>query len=306
MKKHSKNSNIGMRHFRAALALAEAQSFTRAADMLGIVPSALTETIKQIEADGGVRLFDREARPVTPTEAGREFLVAARRVVSDFEAALHDLRRVGGVERGAVTVAAAPSVVLFHLAPALTRFRAAHPAVEVTVHDDIAERVGSLVLDRAADFGIAEPWHVTDQLSYEPFHVDPFVLVCHRDHPLAGRTAVDLADIPAGEVISLDEHTGTGKLIAAAPEIPPAFRAGPLRAHGTIAQLTMISQGMGVALMPKLAASVLQSPVLCRVGLRDVALRRTLCIVTRARIGLSPAAEALLECLRPLGSIDRD
>jgi len=282
MKKHSKISNIGMRHFRAALALAEAQSFTRAADMLGIVPSALTETIKQIEADGGVRLFDRDARPVTPTEAGREFLVAARRVVSDFEAALHDLRRVGGVERGAVTVAAAPSVVLFHLAPALTRFRAAHPAVEVTVHDDIAERVGSLVLERVADFGIAEPWHVTDQLSYEPFHVDPFVLVCHRDHPLAGRAAVDLA------------------------EIPPAFRAGPLRAHGTIAQLTMISQGMGVALMPKLAASVLQSPAVRRVGLRDVSLRRTLCIVTRARIGLSPAAEALLDCLRPLGSIDQD
>jgi DNA-binding transcriptional LysR family regulator len=303
MKKHSKNTNIGIRHFRTALALAREQSFARAADALGVVPAALTETIKQLEADCGLLLFNREARPVTPTEAGAEFLVTAQRVVSDFDTALHDLRRVGGVERGAVKVAAAPSVVLFHLAPALATFHAAHPAVEVTVYDDIAERIGSLVLDRVADFGIAERWHQTDQLDYEPFHVDPFVFVCHRRHRLAGRSTVGLADIDADEVIALDENTGTGKLIAAAPQIPPAFLKARLRAHGTISQLTMISRGMGVALIPKLAASVIQSPEIRQIVLGDLALERTLCIVTRARMGLSPAAERLLQCLRPLGSV---
>ncbi|BCP52053.1 LysR family transcriptional regulator [Kaistia sp. 32K] len=301
---YSKNTNIGIRHFRAALALAREQSFARAADALGVVPSALTETIKQLEADCGLRLFDRESRPVTPTEAGEAFLVEARRVVSDFEAALHDLRRVGGIERGSVKVAAAPSVVLFHLAPALKAFRAVHPAVEVSVHDDIAARVGSLVLEREVDFGIAERWHESDQLAYEPFHVDPFVLVCHREHPLAERSRVRLADIPAADVIALDQSTGTGKQIAAAaPAMPPGFLEGRLRAHGTIAQLTMIAQGMGVGLMPELAASVIQSPEIRRIAVEDLALRRTLCIIRRARIGLSPAAERLLDHIRPLGSL---
>ncbi|WP_029074745.1 LysR family transcriptional regulator [Kaistia adipata] len=300
---HSKNTNIGIRHFRAALALAREQSFVRAAEILGVVPSALTETIKQIEADCGLRLFDREARPVTPTAAGGEFLVAARRVVSDFDLALHDLRRVGGIERGAVKVAAAPSVVLHHLAPALKRFHAEHPAVEVTVQDDIAARVGALVLERAVDFGIAERWHESEQLAYEPFHSDPFVLVCHAAHPLAGRAEVALADLDAAEVIGLDESTGTGKRIAAATGLPKGLQNGRLRAHGTIAQLTMISRGLGVALMPELAASVIQSPDLRRIPVRDLGLRRTLCIVTRSRIGLSPAAERLLAHLRPLGSV---
>lgn len=303
MSKDSKKTNIGIRHFRAALALASEQSFTRAADSLGVVPSALTETIKQLEADCGLRLFNREARPVTPTEAGEEFLVGARRVLSDFETALHDLRRVGGIERGSVKVAAAPSVVLFHLAPALAKFRAAHPAIEVTVYDDIAERIGALVLDRVVDFALAERWHQTDQLDYEPFHVDPFVLVCHRDHPLAGRSAVDLAEIPAADIIALDDSTGIGRRIASAPQIPPDFLRGSIRTHGTIAQLTLISQGMGVALMPKLAASVIQSPDIRHVALRDLPLERTLCIITRSRMGLSPAAERLLACLRPLGSL---
>ncbi|WP_018182887.1 LysR family transcriptional regulator [Kaistia granuli] len=300
---HSKNTNIGIRHFRAALALAAEQTFARAAEALGVVPSALTETIRQLETECGLRLFDRQSRPVMPTEAGMEFLVVARRVVSDFDASLHELRRVGGVERGSVRVAAAPSVVLFHLAPALKAFRAAHPAVEVTVHDDIAARVGGLVLEREVDFGIAERWHEGDQLAYEPFHADPFVFVCHRDHPLAGRQAIQLADIPADQVIALDQGTGTGKQIAAAPGIPPSFLAGRLRAHGTIAQLTMIAQGMGVGLMPELAASVVQSPDIRCIPLRDLSLQRTLCIVTRARTGLSPAAESLLAHLRPLGSL---
>jgi DNA-binding transcriptional LysR family regulator len=229
-----------------------------------------------------------------------EFLVAAQRQVEIRDDTLRDLRRVGGIERGSVKVAAAPSVVLFHLAPALKRFHAEHPAVEVTVHDEIAARVGALVLERAVDFGIAERWHESEQLAYEPFHSDPFVLVCHGGHPLAHRADVAIADIDADEVIGLDESTGTGKRIAAA--LPEGFRTGRLRAHGTIAQLTMITQGMGVALMPELAAAVIQSPDLRRVPVRDLGLRRTLCIVTRARMGLSPAAERLLEYLRPLGS----
>jgi DNA-binding transcriptional LysR family regulator len=306
MSLHSLNTNIGIRHFRAALVLARERSFARAAEVLGVVPSALTETIKQIEADCGLRRFDREARPVTPTAAGVEFLGAAQRVVSDFDLALRDLRRVGGIERGSVKVAAAPSVVLFHLAPALKRFHAEHPAVEVTVHDDIAERVGALVLERAVDFGIAERWHESEALAYEPYHSDRFVLVCHAAHALAGSTDVALADIDADEVIGLDESTGTGKQIAAAAGLPEGFRTGRLRAHGTIAQLTMITQGMGVALMPELAASVIQSPELRRIPVRDLGLRRTLCIVTRARMGLSPAAERLLGHLRPLGSFASD
>src|SRR5690606_36823824 len=127
----------------------------------------------------------------------------AQRVVSDFDLALRDLRRVGGIERSSVNGAAAPPVVLFHLAPALKRFHAEHPAIEVTVHDDIAERVGALVLERAVDFGIAERWHESEQLAYEPFHSDPFVLVCHGGHRLAGRADVALAHIAADEVIGL-------------------------------------------------------------------------------------------------------
>ncbi len=298
MKDHSKNTNIGIRHFRAALMLAETQSFTKAADRLGVVPSALTETIRQLEQDIGLPLFDRQLRPIAPTQAGEDFLVSARRVVADFHGTLHDMRSLAGIEHGTVRVAAAPSVVLFHLAPLIADFRNLHPGVEFMVHAAVAERVGALVLEREADFGIAEQWHQTERLHYEPLHDDPFVLACHASHRLAGRERVLLADIPAADIIGLDEETGIGKAIERAEHVPEALKRGRIKAHDTIAQLTMVSQGLGVALVSRLAAAVIQSPDIRLVEVEDLNLQRTICIITRTRMALSPVAERLLIALK--------
>jgi DNA-binding transcriptional LysR family regulator len=298
MKKHSENTNIGIRHFRAAIAVAETQSFTKAADQLGVVPSALTETIRQLEMDVGLPLFDRALRPVAPTRAGQDFLVSARRVVADFYNSLHDMRSLAGIEHGSVRVAAAPSVVLFHLAPIIATFRKAFPGVEIKVEAAVAERVGALVLDRHVDFGIAEQWHHTDLLDFEPLHDDPFVLACHVTHPLASRERVRLADVPDVDIISLDEETGIGKAIAQAPHIPDRLKQGHLKAHDTIAQLTLVSQALGIALVSRLAAAVIQSPDIRIVNVDGLNLQRTIGIITRARMALPPAADRLLSAIK--------
>lgn len=298
MKSDSIKTNISIRHLRAAIAVAELRSFTRAAEFLHVVPSALTETIRQLEADSGVSLFDRAVRPVSLTPAGTELIARARRIVADFDTAMLEMRRLGGLASGAVRVGAAPSMVRYPLLPAIASFRARHPAVEVTVFDDIAGRLGAMVRDRTIDFALAERWHETDELTYQPLLNDPFVLVCHSDHPLARERAVALSAIPEDDMIMLATSTGIGKLLAGDGILPSRFHGSTLRAHGTISMLIMISQGMGLALMPRLAASVLQSPQIVQVKLKDLALERELCIVTSTRTSLTPAAATLLAYLK--------
>src|SRR5690606_31498628 len=138
---------------------------------------------------------------------------------------------------------------------------------DVTVYDDIAGQLGTMVLERSVDFALAERWHDSSELSYEPLLDDPFVLVCHRGHPLAGRPAVAIADIPADDMIILAGNTGIGKMLAADGILPPRFGQATLRAHSTISLLIMISQGMGLTLMPRLAASALQTPDIVEVPL---------------------------------------
>ncbi|KKC35955.1 hypothetical protein WH87_15470 [Devosia epidermidihirudinis] len=304
MNGYSSKTNIGLRHFKAALAVADMRSFARAAEHLHVVPSALTETIRQLEAESGVQLFDRSARPVTLTPAGDELIVRARRIVADFDLAMLDLRRLGGLESGSIRVGAAPSMVGFPLSPAIRNLAAQHKGIDVTVFDDIAERLGTMVLDRVVDFALAERWHDTDELTYEPLLNDPFVLVCHKDHPLASRESVLLADIPEGDMMLLDDSTGTGKLIGRPGVLPERLRHSQMRAHSTISLLIMISEGMGLSLMPRLAASVLRSPNIALVALADLSLERQLCIVSRAHASTSPAVAALIghikACLQTL------
>lgn len=126
---YSENSNLSIRHFRAALAVASEGTFAAAAETLSTVPSALTETIRQIESSTGVRLFDRRRRPVSVTASGSVFLEEARDVVSRFDSSLRRLRQVGGLQAGNVAVAVAPSLLQRKLAPVLGDFRSRYPAI---------------------------------------------------------------------------------------------------------------------------------------------------------------------------------
>lgn len=74
MKLHSENLNVNLRHLRALHAIWRGGSFVRAASDLGVVPSALTETVRQVEEALGAPLVDRSLRPPQPTPLGLEFL----------------------------------------------------------------------------------------------------------------------------------------------------------------------------------------------------------------------------------------
>lgn len=290
---------MSIRHLRAALAVRDEQSFVRAAARLGVVPSALTETIRQIEDTSGVVLFDRNTRPVGITEAGAVFLSNATRVVNLFDRALDELMQAGGVRRGRIVVAAAPSMIRHLLGPTLRRFRARHPGIEVVVHDDVGERIADMVRDGAADCGLGAVPEESADFDYVQIGEDRFGLVCHRSHRLAAREAgITLADIPAGEFIALQSGTAISQLLARAPNVPEALTGGAaLQCYSTIAQLSLIAQNLGVGLLPELAASVLQTGELRFVPVTDLDLTRSIYLITRARTVRSPAAARFIGML---------
>lgn len=291
MKKFSENTNIGLRHLRAALTVMEEGSFSRAANRLGVVPSALTETIRLLEAECGTPIFDRKTRPVRATEAGQDFLEGARDLLGRFELSLTNLHEAGKLKRGKVAIGAAPSAVLHPLAQAIAAFSADHPAINVTVHDDVAERLASMVINRALDFALAARGVFTAELNEKKISEDPFGLVCHQDHRLAQLPrSLQLADIDPSELISLDRQAGIARILADSAEVPPWLRTGRIQTFSTIAQLTLISCNVGVALLPKHAAKVIQSQVIVFREIEDLHLVRSLHLLTPSRSLLSPAA----------------
>src|SRR5262249_8422226 len=123
--------NVSLRQLRVFTLIAREKSFTRAAERLHVSPSALTITIKELESEVGMRLFDRTTRTVDLTPQAVAFLPVAERLLDEIGRALDDLRSVAERKKGLVVVAAAASAIASIIAPAIGVLTNDHPAIPV-------------------------------------------------------------------------------------------------------------------------------------------------------------------------------
>lgn len=295
-------TNIGVRHLKCAVAAARHRTFAAAAEDLGVAASALSETIKQIEEDTGVLLFDRAVRPPVLTEHGRRFISDAERILVQFGQAVQDMRDLGGVRTGHVRVAASPSMMSAVVIPAIARFRAAHPGVKVVAHQENAQIVEEMLLSGDADIGLHELWEKVDGVACEPFVSDRYGLACGPDHALAQRSSVRLDDVMGLDFISLTGETGIRKQLERNLPQYPAIWNSPVETSSTITLIWMLSCNAGVALMPELAVSIPSMSAVRFVPIEDVDIRRDMFLMARANRSATPAARAFSEVVRSVGA----
>lgn len=288
--------NINLRHLRALRAIAQEGTFSAAAATLGIVPSALSEVIRQLEHTIGAPLFDRSTRPPTMTPLGEEFLRDTEPYLEGMDRAIIRLRQGAGLERGSLSIGASPSAISDMVAPVLAEFLADKPEIECVLHDDIAERLAEMVSDARLDMAIAGRTRHSPDLKQRPILRDPIGLACPASHPLVARSVAELADLAGETLIGLDPNTGTYELLRESG-LPGALISPRLRAHSTIAQLCMIRAGLGVGLLPRNAMMLFRDPALCFVEITDLTLWRTLYLLEPARRPRSAAAQAFVAAL---------
>src|SRR5260370_22406067 len=126
-----------LHQLRYFVAVAEAQSFSRAAERCFVSQPSLSQQVSKLERSLGQRLFDRLGRRVVLTDAGRLLLDRASSIL----AAVHDARRrllhPGAIEGGRVTVGVLPAIAPFLVPLALKRFLRPGSGTVVTIHEDI-------------------------------------------------------------------------------------------------------------------------------------------------------------------------
>lgn len=298
MKLNSINLNITLRHLRAIHAIWEHGSFTRAAAALGIVPSALTETVRQIEEEAGAPLFDRTTRPPAPTRLGLHFLRDTAPIMTELDLAVERLRGQAGLTMGNLAIGASPSAISELVAPALATFRQQHQGIFCQLHDDIAETLAVMVADGRLDLAVAGRARLSTDLRQTEIERDRFGLACAANHPWAKKSAIRLEQIDPAALISLSASTGTQQLLMNSAQLPDAYKQTSLVAHSTIAQLCMIRAGMGVSLMPQKATQLFNDPSIRYVPIEDFELWRTLYLLEPAFRTPSHAAASFIRMLK--------
>ena len=233
------------------MAIAEEQSFTRAAQRCFVVQSALSRQIKSLESELGMRLFARTSRKVKVTPAGEAFVKQARLCLQAAERAKASAAAAHGQIRGSLTIGVIPTVTAVDIAAVLGAFRRSYPEVGMHVRtggsDEFLRRIAAGQLDVGV-LGLAEcvtPRGVqTRELSRERL-----VAVLSEGHRLAGRRRLHLEDLADEPFVDFPEGSSGRE------QSDLAFDRAGLRREvsfevNTADLLTgLVRQGLGTALV---------------------------------------------------------
>lgn len=205
-----------LEQLRIFVEVAERQHLTQAASALALTPSAVSASIKVLEECYGTPLFNRVGRRIETSEAGRIFLVEARRTLASARAAELTLAELGGMKRGTLTIQASQTIASYWLPQFLVRFRQAWPSITLDVAVDNTQNVAQAVLQGVADLGFVEGAIDEPALLAEPVAQDRMVAVVAPDHPWAAGKALRPAQLLAAQWILREEGSGTRSAFEAA------------------------------------------------------------------------------------------
>jgi len=195
---------MDLRHLRYFVAVAKQQNITRAALQLHLSQPPLSRQMRNLEEDLGVALFNREAKAVRLTEAGRVFLTEARIILQRAEEAVELVKDVAKGKRGEIHVGYAPSLTVEVLPRALRYFRESNPAVRVQLHDlSTQEMLRGLSDGRLhAALLVQVPPKALTGLVFEKLQHQLVCVAMHRAHPLARARMVKLEHVAKERLVA--------------------------------------------------------------------------------------------------------
>jgi LysR family transcriptional regulator, carnitine catabolism transcriptional activator len=290
--------NLTHRQFEVLIAAADAESFSAAAQRLGISQPSLSESIRRIEGEIGARLFERTTRSMKLTPEGHHAAAVAREIVRDFKRALDRLASPINDRQGRISIAALPSIACAVLPAVIEVFRREHPGIDVTVHDIQHERALAMVIEGTADIAVTLKPAAHNDLVFTEIGSDIAYLVCRADDALAQQKSVRWRDLSGRPFIGFTHISSVRRITDAAfvhaeIAIEPRYQVEQIPTA-----IGLVEAGLGVTALPSLTFSMFKGRKLAVRPLVQPRLRRNVGLVTFAGRTMPGSTDALLRAIR--------
>lgn len=261
---------LDVRRMKVLREVAARGSFSAAAESLAYTQSAVSQQIAALEREAGTKLVERSTRGVRLTDAGRAIVSHTDAILARLADAEAELEAIAGVRSGRVRVTAFPTAAATLMPAAISQYRERYPGVELSMlllePDEATDALRSGEADLAlviedVNRPIEDPTLRTTHLLDDPMYV-----LLNREHPLAGKPRLKLADLCEDEWM-----LGTGTL--SCPDTAILLRAcrtagfEPRIAFQTDDYLAIqgfVAAGMGVSFIPDLALVSVRDDVVVR------------------------------------------
>jgi DNA-binding transcriptional LysR family regulator len=288
---------MDFQNLRAFMAVAETNSFSRAADRLRLTQPAISKRIQALETDLNQRLFDRLGWQLSLTEAGECLLPRARQILQLIEQTRQALDDLSGQVQGSLKLVTSHHIGLHRLPGILREYKKAYPNVKLHISFLNSQETHQNILEGKGELGITthETRHNESLLTQDIWH-DTLHVVVARDHPLLKKKQVKLEDLTEYAAILPDVRFYTGRTVS---EL--------FQQHGLTLKLdadlsidnletlkAMVSIGDSWSVLP---ATMLDDRSIAALHIEGVALARRLVSIHHKDRTLSKAAQAFLRVL---------
>ncbi|NCJ07292.1 LysR family transcriptional regulator [Synechococcales cyanobacterium C] len=292
--------NIG--HLRILMAVANHGSFSTAALNLGISQSAVSRAIAALEEELGVSLLTRGRFGARATLVGERILTHAREILQVRESMEQEVNLEKSLQGGRVRIASFRSVATHLLPPQIAQFSRLHPQIEVTLTEKDPTGVEQALLEGQADLGLVPLPRSSEDLETWEIARDEFVvLLPPTTQVIPERLTWKALSHYAYILYNYAECTSvvrshwqkSGYLLKVAYEV---------KEDSTI--VSMVSQGLGAAILPRLAALPIPDDVTVRS--LPIPLERSIGVAVLPDVLYSPAVFSFLDLLRGTGRFAAD
>lgn len=271
MQRSARITAMHIRALRHFIALAETLHFGRASDECNISLSALSRNIRQLEEEVGVPLFNRDNRTVSLTLEGKKFLKYARETCNQWNLIRYELADSSDQLRGEISLYGSVTASYSFLFELLSRFRLAHPGIEIKLRTGDPEHAIAHVVDGSEDISIAaRPAKLPRGIAFKPIAISPLLFIAPIEQQVPN-VPTDLPQDPKAwaDIPMILSEGGVSRYQVddwfAQHGISPKIYA---QVTGNEAIVSMVSLGFGIGVVPKIVLD--NSPLADRIHVLDV------------------------------------
>ncbi len=190
-----------LRQLRHFVAVVEQGSISAAARVMNLAQPAISSSVKKLEDELKMPLFNRRDRGITLTEAGKKFVPHARQILNQAQDAKLAMQALEGLDQGQVEIAVPSMLGSYYFPPLLMAFRHQYPNINIDILDAGTRNIRRMLLDGTLELGVVASKDITSELDSGPLIREQMVVCMAEDHPLAEKEVIEYRDFLSHDLV---------------------------------------------------------------------------------------------------------
>lgn len=287
------------RQLKIFVEVANKLNMTEAAGCLFMTQPAVSQTIKDLEHNFGVKLFDRIGKKLYLTNEGETFFKYSRRILNLYEECSKTIQNTKNSDCGQLKIGASTTIGIYILTDIVGKFTKGHKNIDISMIIENTKNIADLILQNKIDFAFVEgPVH-SDEIAISPFCDDELVLITSCEHPWAHKKNIDINEIKNQKLIMREKGSGTREVFENLLNAHNVEYNVSLELGNTEAIKKAVEVDLGISCISKRAVKrEIESKKLVAVKLNNIKISRKLNIIYHKDKYLSNLFETFINFCR--------